>query len=157
MSCTEIYEFQETGVGEHTTDIDNAWRGSMFIWRSLGDKYISDSLNLSRLEDMKEIWRLYKDSRLSRSEKIVLLSTFDYAFVKREELPEVIEAFKEFIKEFHSDNLEEQIDVMEQIYKENKIYCIGWCQTSVNSFLYGYDISEGKHWFVMEEEELKND
>ena len=151
MSYTEIYKFYEEGTGDRIADIENSWRGAMFIWKSLGEKYLPLLiLDIFDRDTMSEVWALVNNERLLDHEKIVMATTFDYIFIKKEHIPKVIDAFKEFIKEFHSDNLEEQIDVMQDVFEDEDTYCIGWCQTSVNSYLEGYNLKDRKHQFMFE-------
>ena len=160
MSYTEIYTFNKNGEGENSADIHNSWLGAMYIWHSLEEKYLpplSYSFDKEKYahrflpEQMQEIWNLVKAEKMLEHENIMMLTTFDYAFVKRTDLSKVIDAYEKFIEEFPSKNLKEQIDIMREIIEDEEIFCIGWCQTSVSSFLSGYHLNDKKHWFLFEE------
>lgn len=88
---------------------------------------------------MQEIWDLADDKRLSEHERIALFTTFDKILVKKENIPNVIEAFRNFGGE---TSLPEQVDELEKLIKDDNCIAIGWNQTSVNSDTwenYSYD------------------
>ena len=105
-------------------------------------------------ERMEEIIR---DGEISTKGKVLYGFTFDYDGLIDERYWKLDSGMEDFIfytmeelKEFHSDNLEEQIDVMQDVFEDEDTYCIGWCQTSVNSYLEGYNLKDRKHQFMFE-------
>lgn len=175
MSCTELYGLTKNAVIS-IGDVHNAWRGAMAVWNYLEKKYLPPfrpswyipnlGFKPSRTSDqnaIKEIWDLSKSPKLTKSEKIVLCSTFDNVLAKVESIDKVLSAFREFEGE---TNLKEQADIIEQAIKKNsEIVAIGWNQTSVNADTWardnydeekdeqlGYNLETGtRHWFLIEE------
>jgi len=182
MSYTELFGLTKDST-ENIGETRNAWRGAMAVWVILEKKYLpkfipdwaiglggtkqeegySRTSTFGENSKMGEIWGLINDSRLSRSEKIVLASTFDNVLAKVDTIDQVLLAFREFNGE---TSLREQADVIEQAIKGNpELIAIGWNQTSVNGDTWGtenlneeteeytgYNIETGtRHWFLIEE------
>jgi hypothetical protein len=155
MSHTEIFGFNNEGNAYHQADIKNAWRSGMAIWNHLEKKYLPPYLpsytpayiksvdefesrlgyrptRTSSMMDgnaMKEIWSLADDDKVSLTDKIVLLTTFDKVLIKKEDLPKVISAFKDFDGE---TSLKEQAQVLQTMFEDEGCIAVGWNQTSVN-------------------------
>jgi hypothetical protein len=130
----------------------------MAVWNRLDEKYLpelpSDNPFIGKMEGrnyrsaqmwnpnaLKEVWDLYKNPDVSNTDKIVLGSTFDMVIVKRENLTELITAFREFDGE---TSLKEQADEIESLLKtDTDFIAIAWNQTSVNGDTWtnfgGYD------------------
>lgn len=185
MSCTEINIFDNSGESVDTFEVKNAFRGAMAIWGILEKKYLPEYVpdwakvlsdegrrnifkdGISRIVngDMQDVWNLQNDNRLSRHEKIVLLSTFDNVLVKKENFNELIEAFEQFEGE---TSLKEQSEIIKNL--GDNITAIGWNQTSVchnkwNGFIiesddedilikYNYH-KDTDHWWMFDHESLK--
>jgi hypothetical protein len=178
MSSTDIYIFHSNGEPERYARIWNSWRGAHKIWRLLEEKYLpslpkplgrekyysrlySDGELRSGKED--EIWKLAnKESPLSDVERIVLLSTMDWAICKIEDIPKLIDAYRTFDGD---TSLPEQADILEKILTETDVIAIGFNQTSVAEGWYGrgytddeeervpYNIlKENRHFYLFEDE-----
>jgi len=153
MSCTEIYKFDENGNAKDLADIKNAFRGAMAIWDFLESKYLPplpkpdwmpqstyNERGYSRTfpsftsddkdEGIKEIWSLWKNSDVSRVDKICLGSTFDNVVVLKENIPELIDAFNNFEGQ---TSLKEQASEIQKALDKGNITGIAWNQTSVCS------------------------
>lgn len=139
MSCTEIYKFNRQGDAHLYGEVQNAWRGAMAIWLALEEKYLPPyesewmgSGSPSRVftmmpETMKEIWNLCESDKVTRSEKICLHTTFDKCLIHKEDIPEVVKAFREFKGE---TSLNEQADILEKLANDDDCIAVGWNQTS---------------------------
>ncbi len=152
MSYTEIYIFGEDGAASFYWEVDNAFRGAMAVWMQIEKKYLPSlpvpdwefnptpgkyysrfavaSFTDEGRKLLKEVWDLrFKESPLSKNERIVFLSTMDEAIIKRENLPELIKAYREYEGE---TSLPEQADILEKIYNEEPgVIAVGFNQTSV--------------------------
>lgn len=147
MSYTEIYKFKKDGNAECFTEIKNAFRGAMAIWDILDKKYLPKyipdwAIALGKtdkeyfrssdytMKGLQEIWDLNSKEGVSKTDKICLRSTFDNVIVFKENLPEVLKAFREFDGE---TSLKEQADAIEEELKNDpELLAIAWNQTSVN-------------------------
>ena len=114
-------------------------------------------------DPMQDIWELQHNKDIPLHERICLYTTFDKALVKRENIPAVIEAFRNFVGE---TSLPEQADVLEKMLRDPDVIAVGWNQTSVNAdswdSLGGYDeendeyipyncLTGKEHFWVFEE------
>lgn len=135
MSCTEIYAFKQNGEAVHFADVTNAQRGAWAIWATMEQWYLPHKI-ISRLlrGDVTEIWDLGYNKSIRILHRIAMLSTMDGCLVKRENLPEVIEAFYNFAG---TTSLPEQASVLEQILDNEAYIAVGWNQTSINSDNWG--------------------
>jgi len=180
MSYTELFKFNKKGEAEDLGEVHNAWRGAMAVWRILDKKYLppftpewaksigETDREYSRASDMiaiKEIWGLQHNNDVSKSDKIVLGTTFDNVIVNKENMPLVISAFKEFEGE---TNLLEQAEILEEALKDEDVIAVAWNQTSVCgdnwTNIGGYDededeyvpyniLTQDKHWELFQEDE----
>lgn len=160
MSYTEIYAFKRDGDAELYSEVKNAWRGAMAVWREMEDRYLPPYIpryvyacnwyrsDMSTEEiiahigfkpsrctafsgdDTREIWNLADDSRVPKEDRIVLSTTFDGVLVKKENIPVVIAAFRSFGGE---TSLPEQADILQRIFDDPNYIAVGWNQTSVNA------------------------
>lgn len=146
MSYTEIYKFKKDGSAIMFAETKNAFRGAMAIWDILDKKYLPPFFpewaksvgkadkqyyrSSDGTEGLKEVWALYDSGKISETDKIVLGTTFDNVIVMKEDLPKVIEAFRNFEGE---TSLKEQADILEQELKHGEFLAIAWNQTSVNA------------------------
>lgn len=185
MSYTEIYKFKKSGKAEFLGETKNAWRGAMAIWNILDEKYLPPFIpewakNLQKDLDkkyyrshdfagkaIKEVWDLFKSESVSETDKIVLGSTFDNVIVLKNDLPKLIEAFRNFKGQ---TSLKEQADILEKALKEDKnLIAIAWNQTSINSSKWidtgkytktdnpiPYNIlKDTEHWNLFESEKIQ--
>ena len=177
MSYTEIYGFDKKGIAYEAGEIQNSWRGGMAVWLILEEKYLPQykpvhespirCFKPSRCTTfdnnvMKEIWDLVNNEKVTRTDRIVLATTFDFCVIRKSELLEVIKAFNDFEGK---TSLKEQAAVLDRLYKDDNCIAVGWNQTSVNGDTwtnYGYDeeleesipynLNENnKHWFLFDD------
>jgi hypothetical protein len=107
---------------------------------------------------INDIWDLAYDEKVADVDKTVLLTTFDNAVVRIENVPEIIKAFKQFDGE---TSLKEQSDILQEIVDSGEYIAVAWNQTSVSgdSWNFGYDeekdestpynLNKGdKHWYI---------
>jgi hypothetical protein len=176
MSYTEIYKFKKDGNTEFLNETQNAYRGAMAVWNIMDKKYLPPYVPKHKIiidieyyyrsfemggKALGEVWGLFDNGAVSRVDRIVLGSTFDNAIVKKENLEELIKAFREFEGE---TSLKEQADIIEDAFKnDDDLIAIGWNQTSVNgdAWIEYYDendeavmyniLSMNKHFDVFED------
>lgn len=162
MSYTEIYKFKKDGDAECVATVKNAFRGGMAIWLIVEKRYLpkyvptwatmlgDTSKEYSRISDFsgngsKEIWSLFDSEIISETDNIVLGSTFDNVVVMKEDIPKLIEAFRNFEGE---TSLREQADIIEDVYQNDEdLLAIAWNQTPVNGDVWVSDETDddGEH------------
>jgi hypothetical protein len=158
MSYTEMFGFNKNGNAYDLAEIKNSWRGGMAIWNYLYDKYIGGNFPMFGADGFKQLNA--KFDKMPECEQISLLTTYDYALVKREDFQKIIDAFRKFEGD---TSLKEQADIIEDALADEDCVAVGWNQTSVNGdnwTNYGgyddekdecipYNINTGdKHWFL---------
>lgn len=92
MSTSDLYVLFGKST-RHFAEFRNGWGSAPIAWDYLADRYIAEkpAYSLSG-EHMKRVWALASDPRLSRAERIVLMLTFDRAFVPLAHLLDAAEA-----------------------------------------------------------------
>jgi len=182
MSSTQLYKFTKEGEAECFGEVRNSFRGAMTVWNILDERYLppftpswaigdEPGKTYHRSSDMfggglKEVWALANGEDITKIDKIVLASTFDNVTVKKENIPELIEAFRAFEGEC---TIKEQADLIEEELKNNPdLIAIAWNQTSVNCDTWDSDVmgkdeygddyyppynilTEEKHWSMFDE------
>lgn len=149
MSYTEIFAFSKTGEIKSVAEIRNSHRGAHSVWDILEARYLPrlqyprmvlGMTNRGENDPMQEIWDLWKRDDVTLTDKIVLLSTFDYVIVEKEHIPRLIAAFRAFKGD---TSLPEQADALMQIQDDPDLWAIGWNQTSIAECFWecggGYD------------------
>lgn len=149
MSATEIYGFKADGNAEFIGETQNAFRGAFVVWEHFENKHleplppIASGKSYSRTvtgESLDDLWALPYTNKITRAEKIVLLSTFDKNVVRNSELAELIDAYRAFDKNFEFEtycSLPEQAEILEK--HKDKYVAFGFNQTSVNSAFWTED------------------
>lgn len=134
MSRTELYIVKKDGTLELYKEFGNSHRGASLLWDNLMKKYLNSSYGRMMMNDkeMEKLWRLDRDPKVSREEKILLISTFDHMLIKKENLKQFIDACEEVYKNFEElGHFNTYPEVMKEIMKLEDVIAIGWNQTSV--------------------------
>ena len=150
MSYTEIFKFDKDGNSESVADIKNSYRGAMAVWNILGKKYCGHGASIFDISAMKRIWNLADDKRVSLDERIVLCTTFDKCLIRKDDIPRVVTAFRNFNGE---TSLKEQADVLEELYQDDDCIAVGWHQNSVSCeqwFEYNC-LEQTDHYYLFDE------
>lgn len=153
MSYTEIYRITKAGNTKCVAEIRNAWRGGMAIWTTLEDKYLPPLIKYGQKfprimtpVSAQEIWDLSEDERLTESERICLLSTFDNVMCYKKDFTKLCQAFREF---GGLTSLPEQADIIEKLFSDKYTFAVCWNQTSVNADIPLKNV-KGKYWNLFE-------
>lgn len=156
MSYTSVYAVYKTKATS-LSEFGNGHGSGPAIW-----DYISIKLfkrKFSCFGDNDEFWKSYKDNRLSRNEKAVLLSTYDMAIVEVDHLEEFAAACKEIhdliINETHWtwNHFKDIGEQAEALNKKHDYRCLGLgigC-TSVCDPWEPYNFEKNKSWGVYTE------
>lgn len=178
MSNTIIYyakkkqEESEKQYWNSFSEIGNSWRGAMFFWRYIEEKYLPSlpkpdwmrkedesyvsrfTMSMCRKEsNLNEVWGLFSDKRLSRNERIVLGTTLDRGYLLFEDIPYVVNALNEVYAEMGGNNsLAEQAGALNYLYIHHKdVFCVVWLQTSVSCMgdVHGEYFGEKEMWNII--------
>lgn len=143
MSYTEIYGFDKTGKAYFAGKVDNAFRSAIMIWMLMEERYLPPYIPQGCIGNrtytrcaaffnekaMQEVWDLVLDKNVPEKDRICMCTTFDNCLVKKEEIPDVVDAFRKF---GGSTSLPEQAKILEKLYTDDNCIAVGWNQTSVN-------------------------
>lgn len=142
MSETVIYGVKSNGEVIFVDEVENSYRGAIHVWQRLCEKY---EIEGSMFGGFQKLWKLTDKEVLTKAENIVLKSTFDNVIVKKEDIPLLLEAFKEYDKNFPNSSLLEQAVIIEENILNNvEMIGVCWNQTSINSNPWLFDYNDEK-------------
>lgn len=96
MSRSKLYILNKKSVTFYA-DFHSGWGSAMRCWDYLGQKYIEKNPVYSLDEKhLQKVWDLADDNRLSESERICLLMTFDKMYIPLDCLNDAADACIEF-------------------------------------------------------------
>lgn len=174
MTQTEIYIVPTEGDGFLFKEFKNSHRGADLLYSYMSKKYMgkphsyltrfdkqdfnyrsmfwSKEKREEKLKEEKEncemthFWRLYKHESVPIHERILFVSTFEYAMVKRENIPRLIWAMEEFCKiQEDGGHFNLQAQALKEIQDDLNVYAIYWNQCTIGSDLFGdYETDEKK-------------
>lgn len=105
-----------TSANWYTEDISDS---EIIIRLGFRPSRLASFTNPSALE---EVWKLFEDDRLTKSERIALGCTFDEALIHKEAFPRVIEAFRS-LTDMQNSAYPELADILENLLSDDD--CIG--------------------------------
>ncbi len=133
MSYTEIFSISAShchSLGE----TKNAWRGAMYVWNQIAQKYFGlDSFPSFDADMQKRVWNANNEHQLTDAEIIVLASTMDCVVVKAVDVQRLVEAFEEYAKDHPHCSIGEQAELLKASRLSPEDH-IAWCQTSISEF-----------------------
>lgn len=92
MSSSDLYVLNGKST-THLATFRNGWGSAPIVWDYLAYKYIAEKPAYSMASDhLERIWALASDQRLSHAERVVLMMTFDRAYVPVEQLVDAADA-----------------------------------------------------------------
>lgn len=143
MSRTEIYAVRQGEPPIKIGECHNAWRGAMYVWNDISQRYFGFEYFPMEDEDMRSrVWNAHDEKPLSRAEVLVLASTMDNAIVKKEDFVLLLSSFDEYGKIHDGSSLSEQSKIISSSYIPDG-YAIAWLQTSVSECWFEvYDYEE---------------
>ncbi|AUG84890.1 hypothetical protein Athena1_0010 [Vibrio phage Athena1] len=141
MSYTEIYSIGDNHCCE-IGETQNAWRGAMYVWNQIAQKYFGlESFPHFDEEMQRRVWNANNEHTLTNAESIVLASTMDNVTVKAGDIPRLVVAFEEYAKDNPNSSIGEQAEIIKNsdLLPEQKI---AWNQTSVCEFNFSSEYDE---------------
>lgn len=142
MSYTTIihvYPGEKIECGE---ELKNAWGSAPYIWDYLIKKYIDPEGNMMYEKYTKVLWGMWKDSSVPIEARVVLMMTFDRAYITKENYSKAANAIRKFLEIHNNTNVVNHWPRIAEIFESNPdIPAIGlWCTSvSENPFNGGYD------------------
>lgn len=146
MGRTEIYVARrKRGKWSLHAEVKRSILGAWSFWKYLEDKYLPPltlipRLKLSRLtecdeKEWQEIWDLVEDDRLTPSERLVLMTTFDKMYLLHKDIPPVVNAMREVHEKMNGNTIFNELsDILWDIYQNHKdVKAIGFNAISVTS------------------------
>ncbi len=156
MSYTTLFGIKEDYSFIELGEYGNSHLGGTLIW----DCYLKYlGLDYFPFKDSSGFWDVYKKEEVPVFEKIVLLSTYDLVYVKKENFGELISAFNEFANKYPKTHLRSYCHDIEK--NKDQIIAICWSITSLSDNLWctwendtgkWINISkEGEHWELFDD------
>ena len=148
MSYTEIYSVSDGEIAPPIkAEVQNAHRGAMYVWNQIARDYFGlENFPLFDKHQQGMIWNAYKTHALSYAERIVLISTLDYAAVRKGDVKNLIKAFRDYGSSNPHSSYCEQAGVIKGISESmGDDQFIVWNQTSVNADLPFAEYEEDEH------------
>lgn len=127
MSYTSVYELYKTKVN-CISELRNGHGSGPAIWDYISQKLYGEKFNMF---DDEKFWSSYKDLRLSRDEKAVLLATYDKAFIEVGHLKEFASACKKlhaliiYKTQWEWGHFEAIGDIAEKLHEKHDSRCLG--------------------------------
>lgn len=92
MSYVEVFKVKTNGDVEEYGEAQNSHGYAHLVWMALGEKYLGgfSLLNASLT------WNLFDSDKITKDEKIILGSTFDRVWIKKELMPDLIRILHDF-------------------------------------------------------------
>lgn len=138
MSTTEIYAVRTNGDVKHYGSATNSWLGGFHVWKSLEEKYEIDE----KFMEFDKTCKNFGKGLYEKYEDIMLGSTFDGVWVKKENFEKLINAFSEYFEIYPNSNFGQQIELIKKMNDDSNIIGVAWCQTSVCDDMWDFDYDE---------------
>lgn len=172
MSYTTLHLVKHGGL-EDFQEYKNSHGGAMFVWNALANKYLKESAFKFMFGDSAPLWAIAYDSKVSKTDRIVMATTFDRAMVRAENLLDLADRFDEFCKTYPAGNmacsLSQQSADFRKIAEDKEVLGVCWTQTSVAGDVWqvneedgesmrSYDIDrDSGHFFVYDNVKVMKD
>lgn len=155
MSSTTILALDVSGEkvkSEELKELRNSWGSAPVVWSIIGHKYAGCS-EFGYMECIEDIWKLYESESVPLHVRAMLMMTFDYAYVKKENFKRAAEDIRKFAEQFPTEeNRVNHWPTIAAFYESNPdAQAIGLHQTSVteNPFDGEYDAEKEDYLGVM--------
>lgn len=140
MSNTEIYAVNLNGEITFIEEVENSNRGAIHVWNSLCEKY---EIKGDMIKGVQKLRKMTDQGILTKAEDIVLKSTLNNIVVKKEDIPLLLEAFKEYDFIFPNSSLLVQAEIIENsILCNKKMIGVCWNHNSTISNPWSFDYDE---------------
>jgi len=128
MSETVLYGLFKDYSLEALGEYRNSHLAAATIWNVLSRHLGQDSYN--SYASSGELWPVWKLPEVPAFEKIVMLSTYDNAYVSKKNIPKLVDAYREFIKTFPDVNTHIP-SYIEDIEKADDLNGLCWWTSSI--------------------------
>lgn len=143
MSYCEIIPFV-AGKPDGGEEFRNAWGGAARIWESLYARYLKDpgkEYDCWINDKTGRLWKLAHNAEVPFSARAVLVSTFDWAIVRRENFSRFVRDLREFDEQFPApdgtvNHLPGWASHIESLERDESVEAIGFLGTSVGESLF---------------------
>lgn len=147
MSYTEIYSLSKNHCNK-IGEIKNAWRGAMYVWSNIAEKYFGlESFPFLDEAMQKRIWNAGNEHPLTDDELIVLASTMDRVTVKAKDIHRLVEAFDKYAEGNPNSSIAEQALVIKSAEIPDDSV-IAFNQTSVGDFAFSPERNEDNDEYI---------
>lgn len=101
MSYVEVFAVDKDGDVLSFAEARNNHGYAPIVWDALGSKYgyCVDRFGYGRNSGIDRMWKEWPSPRMTPAERLLLGSTFDFVWIKREHLPALADALDAFYEE----------------------------------------------------------
>jgi hypothetical protein len=143
LSALTVFGFYQDGDAFQHSEVANSFGGGWFVWEVLAKKYNCTTTPLLRF---KQVWDHCNNGKMSDLDTLVCLFTLDWAWIKKENIPELADGLIEFQKKYGEEG---KVDVLSKVAKalremieDDNVIGAGFNMT---------DVSEA-HWYQFDGE-----
>lgn len=126
MSNITIVALDEKNNPWMYDSISGARFGAYAIWLVMEREYLPKR-SFSRLNssyEAKEIWKLWERQDIPMARRVALLCTMEQGIVRKEEMPQLVEYFREFSDKIGV--LADVADVIEEMMEDDDVAAVAW-------------------------------
>jgi len=169
MSRTTVCITGRDGEVHEGRCFPNLWDGAWFVWDALWRTYV-DADGLTHASDRTRLWALADDPRLTADERIALITTFDYAMIRKEECLQVAGALDRFAAHYErrrgrTSSLVQQAQYLRELAAHPDVREVCWQASSSAEWLWEtqqpdrvgveetrpYNVrTDTRHWFLFD-------
>lgn len=85
--------------------LGNSYGTGYLVWKLVAEKYMGlikafDYPNKGWMQKLDELWPLYKDKKIPKAHRAVLLLTYDYAYVSKDNYHRMASDIRGFLQDF---------------------------------------------------------
>lgn len=125
MSFVEVFRIKKNGdVKTYSNDAHNNHAGAPLIWRKITELYGLPEMNWASEECTDPLFTESNFEKYSREHKILLLSTCDRVWIKKEIIPDLIVAYRnfhnQFVRDKYVDTINQLANIIQKLYDDYK-------------------------------------
>lgn len=132
MSYSTIKALWPGEKAEDLQKLSNSWGTAPLVWNALSEKYLHKKWII---DSGKGLWELWKDTRIPKHQRVLLMFTFDRAYVLKKDYPRMSQDIWAFLRDFPvRTEYENHWPTIARLFENNpEIPAIGIYCTSVSS------------------------
>lgn len=103
MSYTTIVHIFLGNRIEYGPELSNSWGSAPVVWDAIGKKYIGHDFSFMYNDKVEKLWKLYSSQDIPIHQRVVLMMTFDRAYVLKKDYSRAARDIRLFLEDFPQD------------------------------------------------------